>query len=76
MITKLMAAATLLFVAVLKLAAAQQLRINTRIIQTDGTESRPSQKEQRNAHLNIRNDIRTTLVNFSLIPECGDGLWK
>ena len=71
-----MAAAILLFIAALQLAAAQELRISAEIIRTDGTETCPSQENRENALLNIRNDTWTTLANFTIIPECGNGLWN
>ena len=69
-----MATAVLFFIAALQLAAA--LKINTTVIPTDGSETCPSQEEQRNAHLKISHDVLTALASFSLIPECGKGLWK
>ena len=75
-----MATPILLFTAALQLAVAQQLLIQGALViipgPTDGSGTCPSHEELRSAHLNISNDVHTALANFSLIPECGEGLWQ
>ena len=66
----------ILFIATLQWAAAQKLKIDMGIIHTDCTEICPSKEERRSAHQNIRKEAWTMLANFTVIPECGDGLWK
>ena len=66
-----MATITFIIVAILYLEAASQLVIDPVIIPTDGTQICPSQED-----LRILNNALTTLANFSLVPECGAGLWK
>ena len=71
-----MTTATFLIIIALYLVAASQRTFDPVTIPEDGTQTCPSQEDLKSALLNIRNDTWTTLVNFRLVPECGDGLWK
>ena len=73
-----MATATLLIIATLYLhvEAASQQTVAPVIIASDGAQTCPTQEDQRSTILNLRNDTWTMATNFSLVPECGDGLWK
>ena len=67
--------ATATFLIITALAASQQT-IDPVIIPTDGTQTCPSQEDQESVLLNIKNDAWIIITNFTLIPECGDGLRK
>ena len=71
-----MATATFVIIAALQLLAAGQLTVNTVIIphDHDGKETCSSHDEQKSAILKLNNNAWITLVNLSLVPECGDGL--
>ena len=73
---KKMATITFLIIATLYLEAAGQQTVAPVIITSDGAQTCPTQEDQRSAILNLRNDTWTMATNFSLAPECGDGLWK
>ena len=68
-----MATTTFIIVATLYLEAASQLVIDPVIIPTAGKQICPSQEDLQDI---ILNNALTTLANLSLVPECGDGVWK